>query len=128
MAADALRTAVASVADLCDRQLALIVDEKFSHGLPSNLVFPLDPEHPEAGVRHGFKGMQIACSFFFQAEDGIRDKLVTGVQTCALPISQAGEGCAAQHFSGTLSPPAGEGRAFAARAAYSSGSVVNMRG
>src|ERR1041384_8738930 len=27
-----------------------------------------------------------ACFFFFQAEDGIRDKLVTGVQTCALPI------------------------------------------
>src|SRR5205823_8096079 len=27
--------------------------------------------------------------FFFQAEDGIRDKLVTGVQTCALPISRA---------------------------------------
>src|SRR2546423_11057068 len=27
------------------------------------------------------------CLFFFQAEDGIRDKLVTGVQTCALPIS-----------------------------------------
>src|SRR5205823_3388657 len=26
-------------------------------------------------------------TFFFQAEDGIRDKLVTGVQTCALPIS-----------------------------------------
>src|SRR5205823_10325030 len=26
--------------------------------------------------------------FFFQAEDGIRDKLVTGVQTCALPILQ----------------------------------------
>src|SRR2546425_7133955 len=26
------------------------------------------------------------CAFFFQAEDGIRDKLVTGVQTCALPI------------------------------------------
>src|SRR3989440_7467420 len=30
---------------------------------------------------------QIACSvFFFQAEDGIRDLIVTGVQTCALPI------------------------------------------
>src|SRR6478609_10861463 len=28
--------------------------------------------------------------FFFQAEDGIRDKLVTGVQTCALPISAPG--------------------------------------
>src|SRR3989454_4391115 len=27
--------------------------------------------------------------FFFQAEDGIRDYKVTGVQTCALPISQA---------------------------------------
>src|SRR5205823_8707283 len=29
--------------------------------------------------------------FFFQAEDGIRDKLVTGVQTCALPICHGGE-------------------------------------
>src|SRR5436190_14848436 len=28
--------------------------------------------------------------FFFQAEDGIRDHCVTGVQTCALPISAAG--------------------------------------
>ena len=27
--------------------------------------------------------------FFFQAEDGIRDHCVTGVQTCALPISHA---------------------------------------
>src|SRR5437773_6903925 len=26
--------------------------------------------------------------FFFQAEDGIRDRDVTGVQTCALPISR----------------------------------------
>src|SRR2546425_14724 len=34
-------------------------------------------------------GFGTYCSllfFFFQAEDGIRDKLVTGVQTCALPI------------------------------------------
>src|SRR5205823_10356781 len=31
---------------------------------------------------------------FFQAEDGIRDKLVTGVQTCALPISEHVEGFA----------------------------------
>src|SRR5438034_5827449 len=29
-------------------------------------------------------------SFFFQAEDGIRDHCVTGVQTCALPISPVG--------------------------------------
>src|SRR5690625_5919752 len=27
------------------------------------------------------------CYFFYQAEDGIRDGHVTGVQTCALPIS-----------------------------------------
>src|SRR5207248_8936339 len=27
--------------------------------------------------------------FFFQAEDGIRDRTVTGVQTCALPIFEA---------------------------------------
>src|SRR5207244_10183069 len=30
--------------------------------------------------------------FFFQAEDGIRDDLVTGVQTCALPISVQKDG------------------------------------
>src|SRR2546425_10757330 len=36
--------------------------------------------------------------FFFQAEDGIRDKLVTGVQTCALPISF-------RTSSGTFSTP-----------------------
>src|SRR5258708_25983105 len=38
----------------------------------------------------------IACTvfffFFFQAEDGIRDDLVTGVQTCALPISPVSDG------------------------------------
>src|SRR5256886_12445088 len=33
--------------------------------------------------------------FFFQAEDGIRDLTVTGVQTCALPISSSGTGFAA---------------------------------
>src|SRR2546425_4913346 len=33
------------------------------------------------------KELGVCFFFFFQAEDGIRDKLVTGVQTCALPIS-----------------------------------------
>src|SRR2546428_6312546 len=33
-------------------------------------------------------GLLIAYFFFFQAEDGIRDLIVTGVQTCALPISR----------------------------------------
>src|SRR2546430_12689175 len=32
------------------------------------------------------------CVFFFQAEDGIRDLTVTGVQTCALPISAPADG------------------------------------
>src|SRR5216683_3966574 len=32
------------------------------------------------------------CFFFFQAEDGIRDLIVTGVQTCALPISGGASG------------------------------------
>src|SRR5204863_4366384 len=32
-------------------------------------------------------GLDSLYSFFFQAEDGIRDLYVTGVQTCALPIS-----------------------------------------
>src|SRR2546430_4305979 len=38
------------------------------------------------------------CFFFFQAEDGIRDLTVTGVQTCALPISarSAGDASAAR--------------------------------
>src|SRR5690349_25178565 len=31
--------------------------------------------------------MSLSILFFFQAEDGIRDLYVTGVQTCALPIS-----------------------------------------
>src|SRR5256884_1973104 len=34
----------------------------------------------------------ISYFFFFQAEDGIRDVAVTGVQTCALPISYRLEG------------------------------------
>src|SRR5256886_11697041 len=31
-------------------------------------------------------GLRVTLVFFFQAEDGIRDLTVTGVQTCALPI------------------------------------------
>src|SRR2546427_1975349 len=34
----------------------------------------------------------LSCFFFFQAEDGIRDLTVTGVQTCALPISWLRDG------------------------------------
>src|SRR5206468_9599041 len=43
--------------------------------------------------------------FFFQAEDGIRDLIVTGVQTCALPISANRSGARSR------APPAGRGPA-----------------
>src|SRR5437667_9344639 len=52
------------------------------------------PPHPRSartGLRvHHLVGFVLRRSpylFFFQAEDGIRDRDVTGVQTCALPIS-----------------------------------------
>src|SRR5699024_11842578 len=38
-----------------------------------------------ASIRYSFL-CSISFFFFFQAEDGIRDRNVTGVQTCALPI------------------------------------------
>src|SRR5699024_12124906 len=41
----------------------------------------------------------IKYSFFFQAEDGIRDRNVTGVQTCALPISAMTRHETAQHLT-----------------------------
>src|SRR2546430_4279105 len=46
-------------------------------------------------------GAFIFIFFFFQAEDGIRDLTVTGVQTCALPISRGGrlEGIALRYFN-----------------------------
>src|SRR5256885_7523604 len=39
-----------------------------------------------AGVNGTVEGGAVDRFFFFQAEDGIRDYKVTGVQTCALPI------------------------------------------
>src|SRR5687767_5879255 len=41
--------------------------------------------------RAGRRARAPRLRFFFQAEDGIRDKLVTGVQTCALPIFERQE-------------------------------------
>src|SRR2546430_8921802 len=42
-----------------------------------------------ASVKCGLKACVHLGFFFFQAEDGIRDLTVTGVQTCALPILDA---------------------------------------
>src|SRR5437870_9139199 len=49
--------------------------------------------------------------FFFQAEDGIRDGHVTGVQTCALPISGAGAGNGDGAAGGANALASGGGRA-----------------
>src|SRR5688500_12361553 len=46
--------------------------------------------------------------FFFQAEDGIRDYKVTGVQTCALPIYPIGYAKALETFDGELETLLGE--------------------
>src|SRR6266446_7965159 len=46
------------------------------------LIFLPQPQEIELALSAG-------PDFFFQAEDGIRDYKVTGVQTCALPISAA---------------------------------------
>ncbi|MEV7184955.1 aromatic amino acid ammonia-lyase [Kitasatospora sp. NPDC093102] len=62
LAMDALKTAVASLGDLLDRQLELTVDEKFNNGLTPNLTPPVDPDDHRAGLHHGFKGMQITAS------------------------------------------------------------------
>jgi histidine ammonia-lyase len=56
-AMDSLKAAAASVADLCDRQVALLVDARYSRGLPSSLT------GGAAGtLQHGYKGLQITAS------------------------------------------------------------------
>src|SRR5690606_40941229 len=56
-----------------------------------------------------FPVVLISCFFFFQAEDGIRDFHVTGVQTCALPIYRVG-GHRWHGLRGCLPHPAPRGR------------------
>jgi histidine ammonia-lyase len=58
-AMDCMKNAVANVADLLDRQLALLVDARTSHGLPSNLSGSSPERSP---INHGFKAVQIGAS------------------------------------------------------------------
>lgn len=58
-AMDSLKTAIANVADLLDRQLALLVDARYSHGLPANLSASTGPR---AAINHGLKAVQISVS------------------------------------------------------------------
>src|SRR5438105_7832551 len=65
------------------------VDRMSPVAIPIRTVCPA--RRPASRKRHGLSlataFFYLDYFFFFQAEDGIRDPLVTGVQTCALPIS-----------------------------------------
>ena len=58
--ADALKNAVANVADLLDRQLALLCSPATNNGLPENLEGR--SEGDDRAIHHGFKAMQISAS------------------------------------------------------------------
>ena len=58
-AMDSLKAAVASLADLMDRQLALLVDSRYSNGLPQGLAAGAPGR---AALQHGLKALQISAS------------------------------------------------------------------
>ncbi|MDP2698562.1 histidine ammonia-lyase [Thalassospira sp.] len=57
--ADGMKILIANLADLMDRQMALLVDTKFNHGLPSNLS---GSTPDRASINHGLKAVQIGAS------------------------------------------------------------------
>jgi len=58
-AMDGLKAALASVADMCDRQIMLLVNPNSNRGLPGDLVRNADKMK---GLHHGFKAMSISSS------------------------------------------------------------------
>jgi histidine ammonia-lyase len=58
-AMDSMKNAVANLADLLDRQMALLVDSRYNNGLPANLS---GVQGPRAAINHGLKGLQISAS------------------------------------------------------------------
>ncbi|HKY07733.1 MAG TPA: aromatic amino acid ammonia-lyase [Candidatus Binatia bacterium] len=58
-AMDSMKNAVANVADLLDRQMALLVDSRYNNGLPANLS---GVAGPRAAINHGLKALQISVS------------------------------------------------------------------
>lgn len=59
LAMDTLKNCVANLADLIDRQMALLMDVKFNNGLPANLSAA---KSGREYLNHGFKAVQIGCS------------------------------------------------------------------
>jgi histidine ammonia-lyase len=58
-AMDSMKNTVANLADLMDRQMALLVDSRYNHGLPANLS---GAEGTRAAINHGLKALQISSS------------------------------------------------------------------
>jgi histidine ammonia-lyase len=58
-AMDSMKNAVANLADMLDRQVALLVDSRYNNGLPANLS---GVEGPRAAINHGLKALQISAS------------------------------------------------------------------
>jgi histidine ammonia-lyase len=58
-AMDSMKNAVANLADLLDRQMALLVDSRYNNGLPANLS---GVQGPRAAINHGLKALQIGTS------------------------------------------------------------------
>lgn len=58
-AMDSLKNLVANLADLLDRQMALVVDARYNHGLPANLSAA---RGDRATINHGLKALQISAS------------------------------------------------------------------
>jgi len=56
---DSMKNTVANLADLLDRQMALLVDTRYSHGLPANLSGAVGSR---ATINHGLKALQISAS------------------------------------------------------------------
>jgi histidine ammonia-lyase len=56
---DSLKALVASIADLLDRQIAILLDPKFNHGLPANLSGAAQQRRP---INHGLKALAIGAS------------------------------------------------------------------
>ncbi|MGB1199946.1 MAG: HAL/PAL/TAL family ammonia-lyase [Cognaticolwellia aestuarii] len=61
LAMDTLKTTVANLADLADRQIASLVDTRYNNGLPSNLSASCDQRRY---INHGFKAVQIGASAY----------------------------------------------------------------
>jgi histidine ammonia-lyase len=59
MVMDTMKTQVANLADLLDRQMALLTDIKFNQGLPANLS---GASKDRRAIHHGFKAVQISMS------------------------------------------------------------------